>query len=87
MTNREAFTEAIARLRAELRRSTEGGGEAYRQRHLARGKLLPRERVEMLLDKGPTSWKSRRWPALEWKAKPPAQGLSAASDWSAAGSA
>src|ERR1035438_10891834 len=52
MTNRDAFTDAIARLRAELRRSTEGGGEAYRQRHLARGKLLPRERVEMLLDQG-----------------------------------
>jgi acyl-CoA carboxylase subunit beta len=50
--NREAFTSAITRLRAELRRSTEGGGEAYRQRHLARGKLLPRERVEMLLDEG-----------------------------------
>jgi acetyl-CoA carboxylase carboxyltransferase component len=52
VTNRDAFTDAIARLRAELRRSTEGGGEAYRQRHLARGKLLPRERVEMLLDEG-----------------------------------
>jgi len=52
MTNREAFTDSIERLRAELRRSTQGGGDAYRQRHIARGKLLPRERVEMLLDDG-----------------------------------
>src|SRR5205807_4308213 len=39
-------------LRIELKRSTEGGGEKYVQRHLERGKLLPRERVEMLLDEG-----------------------------------
>ena len=30
----------------------EGGGEAARRRHLARGKLLPRERVRLLLDPG-----------------------------------
>src|SRR5688572_22386183 len=29
-----------------------GGGEAARAKHVARGKLLPRERVEMLLDPG-----------------------------------
>src|SRR5579871_1972989 len=52
MTTREAFTDALARLRAELRRSTEGGGAVYRDRHIARGKLLPRDRVEMLLDEG-----------------------------------
>jgi acetyl-CoA carboxylase carboxyltransferase component len=43
---------AVDRLRIELTRSTEGGGEKYVQRHLERGKLLPRERVEMLLDEG-----------------------------------
>jgi 3-methylcrotonyl-CoA carboxylase beta subunit len=32
------------------RRSPQGGGEAARAKHTARGKLLPRERVEMLLD-------------------------------------
>jgi 3-methylcrotonyl-CoA carboxylase beta subunit len=35
-----------------LRKSTLGGGEQYVKRHLARGKLPPRERVEMLLDEG-----------------------------------
>src|SRR5450432_3501140 len=43
---------ALDRLRTELARSTTGGGDKYVQRHLARGKLLPRERVELLLDEG-----------------------------------
>lgn len=42
----------IARLESELKKSTLGGGEQYVKRHLARGKLLPRERIEMLLDEG-----------------------------------
>src|SRR6267378_3930872 len=41
---------AVERLHAELKRSTEGGGEKYVKRHVERGKLLPRHRVEMLLD-------------------------------------
>ena len=50
--NCAAMSAAIDRLRVELKRSTEGGGEKYVQRHLERGKLLPRERVELLLDEG-----------------------------------
>ncbi len=46
------MTREIARLRAELKRSTEGGGAKYVERHKAKGKLLPRERVEALLDEG-----------------------------------
>ena len=38
------------RVRAELKRSIEGGGGKYVKRHLDRGMLLPRDRVEMLLD-------------------------------------
>src|SRR6195952_839427 len=45
-----------ARLSAELRerlgRAAEGGGEKARARHVERGKLLPRERVDRLLDPG-----------------------------------
>jgi len=37
-------------LNAKLAQIALGGGEAARAKHLARGKLLPRERVEMLLD-------------------------------------
>src|ERR1700730_13183272 len=46
------MSTAVERLRTELKRSTQGGGEKYVQRHLDRGKLLPRERVELLLDEG-----------------------------------
>src|SRR5258706_9044065 len=51
-TNYGANSSAVDRLRSELARSTKGGGEQYVKRHLARGKLLPRERIEMLLDQG-----------------------------------
>jgi acetyl-CoA carboxylase carboxyltransferase component len=50
--NYAAMSAALDRLRSELKRSTEGGGDKYVQRHLERGKLLPRERVELLLDEG-----------------------------------
>ena len=50
--NYAGMQAALDKLRAELARSTEGGGARYVRRHLERGKLLPRERVEMLLDEG-----------------------------------
>ncbi|MGD0296845.1 MAG: carboxyl transferase domain-containing protein [Bryobacteraceae bacterium] len=50
--NYDAMSAMVDRLRTELKRSTEGGGEKYVQRHIERGKLLPRERVELLLDEG-----------------------------------
>jgi 3-methylcrotonyl-CoA carboxylase beta subunit len=42
----------VADLRAQLRRVAAGGGDRARARHLERGKLLPRERVDRLLDPG-----------------------------------
>ncbi|MFL5861509.1 MAG: carboxyl transferase domain-containing protein [Solirubrobacteraceae bacterium] len=39
-------------LNARLKRVAEGGGERARDRHVGRGKLLPRERVDRLLDPG-----------------------------------
>jgi len=51
-TNYAANLSAVERLKGELARSTRGGGEQYVKRHLARGRLLPRERIEMLLDEG-----------------------------------
>jgi len=41
-----------AELRARLARAAQGGSEAARQRHTARGKLLPRTRIDRLLDPG-----------------------------------
>ncbi|MCP5327743.1 MAG: methylcrotonoyl-CoA carboxylase [Sinobacteraceae bacterium] len=50
--NAAAMQALVADLRARLAKVAEGGGEAARARHLARGKRLPRERIELLLDPG-----------------------------------
>jgi len=42
--------QLVGDLNARLAKIVAGGGEAARARHTARGKLLPRDRVEMLLD-------------------------------------
>ena len=49
--NHEANTAAVAKLAAALAEATVGGGEKYTSRHRAAGKLLPRERIELLLDR------------------------------------
>ncbi|MDQ2778496.1 MAG: methylcrotonoyl-CoA carboxylase [Pseudomonadota bacterium] len=46
----DAMRVLLDDLNARLAQIAQGGGEKSRARHLARGKLLPRERVEMLLD-------------------------------------
>src|SRR3546814_17875268 len=48
--NRQANQALADDLRARVVRIKLGGGEAARQRHLDRDKLLPRERVRRLLD-------------------------------------
>ncbi|MBL8394175.1 MAG: methylcrotonoyl-CoA carboxylase [Candidatus Accumulibacter sp.] len=50
--NVEAMRSVVADLRATVDRIALGGPEAARQKHLARGKLLPRERVNALIDPG-----------------------------------
>ena len=52
MSNREAMLAKLADLDAEHARAVAGGGEKYVERHHARGKLLPRERIELLVDEG-----------------------------------
>ncbi|MGH3712212.1 MAG: acyl-CoA carboxylase subunit beta [Micromonosporaceae bacterium] len=49
-TNREAMLGKLAELDAEHAKALAGGGEKYVSRHHKRGKLLPRERIELLLD-------------------------------------
>ena len=50
--NREAMEALVSDLREKVAKISKGGSERARQRHLDRGKLLPRERVERLLDPG-----------------------------------
>ncbi|WP_327189384.1 carboxyl transferase domain-containing protein [Streptomyces xinghaiensis] len=50
--NEAAHRELAAELRERLAAARLGGGEKARARHTARGKLLPRDRVDALLDPG-----------------------------------
>jgi 3-methylcrotonyl-CoA carboxylase beta subunit len=50
--NAAAMRALVQDLHARVAQVAQGGGEAARAKHVARGKLLPRERVEMLLDPG-----------------------------------
>ncbi len=49
----------VQALREQVAKAALGGSEATRQRHVARGKLLPRDRVERLLDPGSPFLESR----------------------------
>ncbi|MGM1016251.1 MAG: carboxyl transferase domain-containing protein [Actinomycetota bacterium] len=48
----ETQAELASALRERLAEVARGGPEASRERHLARGKLLPRDRITRLLDEG-----------------------------------
>jgi 3-methylcrotonyl-CoA carboxylase beta subunit len=50
--NETEHRRLAAELDERLGRAATGGGEKSRERHVARGKLLPRERVDRLLDLG-----------------------------------
>src|SRR2546426_4862316 len=50
--NAGAMAALVTDLRAKVERAAQGGDEAAREKHLARGKLLPRERLRLLLDPG-----------------------------------
>jgi acetyl-CoA carboxylase carboxyltransferase component len=50
LANRAAMLARLAEIQALLEQSRQGGGQKYVARHKARGKLLPRERIELLLD-------------------------------------
>ncbi|HQU27235.1 MAG TPA: carboxyl transferase domain-containing protein, partial [Acidimicrobiales bacterium] len=52
VAHRAANLALVADLRARLEAARLGGPEEARHRHVERGKLLPRERVERLLDPG-----------------------------------
>ncbi len=51
-THREAHRALVSQLRDKLSAASRGGPERARTRHVGRGKLLPRERVDGLLDPG-----------------------------------
>jgi 3-methylcrotonyl-CoA carboxylase beta subunit len=50
--NAAAMRALVDDLKVQVAKAAEGGGEIARAKHSARGKLPPRERVQMLLDPG-----------------------------------
>jgi len=50
--NAEVNATLVAELRQKVAATALGGSESHRERHVARGKLLPRDRVHRLLDPG-----------------------------------
>jgi 3-methylcrotonyl-CoA carboxylase beta subunit len=50
--NAAAMRTLVEDLNVQVAKAAAGGGEAARAKHTARGKLLPRDRVQMLLDPG-----------------------------------
>src|SRR6476660_9155969 len=50
--NTRLMESLVDDLRAKVDRIALGGGDAARKKHVARGKLLPRDRVRMLCDAG-----------------------------------
>ena len=52
IANAQAMRALVVDLQTQIDKAALGGDEAARAKHTARGKLLPRERVQMLLDPG-----------------------------------
>jgi 3-methylcrotonyl-CoA carboxylase beta subunit len=52
--NASQMKEAVARVKALVQTAEEGGPKQAREKHLARGKMLPRERIFKLVDPGST---------------------------------
>lgn len=50
--NQPKIIELVDDLKEKLSLIQQGGGAKYRERHVARGKLLPRQRIDALLDAG-----------------------------------
>ena len=50
--NAQAMAAMVADLKVKIAQAAAGGGKAALAKHVARGKLPPRERVQMLLDPG-----------------------------------
>ena len=50
--NVEHMQALVDDLYAHVERIKQGGGERYQERHKARGKLLPRDRIDALIDPG-----------------------------------
>ena len=51
-TNAKVMQRLVTAFKGKLRVASKGGGQRAREKHLARGKMLPRERITLLCDPG-----------------------------------
>lgn len=56
VANTDKMRALVDDLKQKVAQAAWGGGEKARAKHTARGKLLPRERIDLLLDPAPPSW-------------------------------
>ena len=74
--NKAAMESLVADLRGKAALIAEGGGAKARERHIARGKLLPRERIVALIDPGTPFLEMSQFAAYEvYEDSVPAAGL------------
>ncbi len=74
--NQTAMLPLVADLKATVARLAEGGGQAARAKHIARGKLLPRDRIRTLLDVGAPFLELSQFAAFEmYKDEVPCAGI------------
>ena len=52
ITNKAVMDKLIVELTDKTQIAAKGGSDRAREKHISRGKLLPRERVENLIDTG-----------------------------------
>jgi 3-methylcrotonyl-CoA carboxylase beta subunit len=64
VANAQAMRALVDDLNAQLAKAALGGGEVARAKHTARGKLLPRDRVQCCWTLARRFWSFRRW--LRW---------------------
>lgn len=74
--NKSAMEKLVADLNERIAQIEKGGAEKYRERHLSRGKLLPRDRIRRLLDKGSAFLEFSQFAAYDvYDADVPAAGI------------
>ena len=74
--NTEKMGKLVNDLQKKLQNSTLGGSEKARKKHIGRGKLLPRERLRLLIDKGSPFLEFSALAALDvYKEEVPAAGI------------
>jgi 3-methylcrotonyl-CoA carboxylase beta subunit len=74
--NKTSMQHLVDDVREKVDSITQGGGEKYREKHLSRGKLLPRDRVRQLLDIGSPFLELSQFAAFEmYPTAIPAAGL------------